>query len=575
MKRFLPLMMFLLLSFTALYSQQVKTLQLTYDDGYPDDLNFWSDYPADELADAIVARMTDEELFAQMLMWAWSGDQPSDLLYRWVSERSIGSVKLYGYNTNNVKMVADAVSSLQQKSVANRFQIPLFVATDQEGGIVRHVKGDSSDTPGNLSIGAVGTPYDAYYTGYYIGRELAALGINMNFAPIIDIHSDPMSIMGTRTFSDNPEYVGILGATLSKGLMDAGVIPTAKHFPGHGDTSIDSHGKLTVINVDKETFYNRELVPYRTIIDTGFTAIMSGHLIYPQIDPDGTPASLSKYFIKDLLRNEMGFDGLVITDDMMMNGANLYTGGLSKTVRMAVYAGNDIIIFSETSDLNEALWRTNLPLMQSDPEFRECVVTAARRIIKNKLEYFKSPEAAPLYPDSNTLSEKIPDPEGSVFFLEQACRSITLERGESFPYTKEAASQERVLIAGPFISFIDEMKKRYPNADTYSFKYTMSKDTMQSYIRELQKKCSSYDTVIICVSTEESASIAESLKTSGAKVIIISALEPNLTANQNWADTILYTYSYSDFSFKAAAAVLAGEIPVYGQLPLELNRDTQ
>ena len=159
---------------TAVYAQQS-----VYSDGYPADLNFWSDYPDDELAEAIIGRMTDEELLAQVLMFGWSGDEPTKVLYQWIAERGVGSVKLYGWNTDNIYRVTESVASLQQKSVECRFKIPLFVATDQEGGWIRHVKGEMSDTPGNLAIGASGYLYDAYYSGYYyIGRELNALGIN-------------------------------------------------------------------------------------------------------------------------------------------------------------------------------------------------------------------------------------------------------------------------------------------------------------------------------------------------------------------------------------------------------------
>ncbi|MBO4704203.1 MAG: glycoside hydrolase family 3 protein [Spirochaetaceae bacterium] len=542
-----------------------------FSDGYPADLNFWSDYPDEELANAIANRMTDEELFAQVLMFGWAGAEPSSSLYQWITERGIGSVKLYGWNTDNIYKVAESVASLQQKSVECRFKIPLFVATDQEGGWIRHVKGEMSDTPGNLAIGASGYPYDAYYSGYYIGRELNALGINMNFAPIVDIYSSIKStVIGPRSFGENPEYVGEMGVSFSQGMFDAGVIPTAKHFPGHGDTDADSHGKLPIINISKETFYNRELVPFKAIIKAGFPAIMSGHLSFPQIEPDGTPASLSRHYIIDILRDELGYDGLVITDDMYMNGATTFAGGVSLAVRMAIKAGNDIIIFSDTPEMNNAIWRNNYPLMQSDEEFRDCVKKATVRILKEKLKYFKSGNAAPLFPDPDKLDELIPDPEGQKFFLEQACRSISLYKGESFPYTPEVAMNERVLIAGPFITYQNELKKRYRNADLYYYSYAMDNDQFLNYLEELPRRVSRYDTAIIIVYNNETAALANSLKNSGKKIIIISILSPNFVIDLDWADTILFAYSYSDYSFKAVAAVLSGEIPLLGKIPLTI-----
>ena len=278
-------------------------------------VDFWSDIPNEQLARQITQQMTNSELLAQTFMFGWAGAEPPELLYQWV-ERGLGSVKVFGWNTDDINLVAKSITSLQNKAVSGRFKIPLFVATDQEGGWIRHVKGDTSITPGNMAIGAGGYPSDAWYTAYYISEEIKALGINMNFAPTVDLFTDHNStIIGTRSFGENPEKTGILGAAFAAGTSAAGIIPTVKHFPGHGDTSIDSHGRLPVIDIDFEIFKNRELVPYYYLIKENIPAVMSGHLSFPQIETTGAPASLSKYFLTDLLRNQLGFEGLIITDD--------------------------------------------------------------------------------------------------------------------------------------------------------------------------------------------------------------------------------------------------------------------
>src|SRR5574344_1447964 len=401
----------------------------------PDDVDFWSDYPADILADTLADRMTDDELLSQILMFGWAGAEPSELLNQWVTDRGLGSVKVFGWNTDNIILVAKAVKSLQEKAQTRKYKIPLFVATDQEGGWIRHVKGETSDTPGNLAIGASGYPIDAYYSGFYINREIRALGINMNFAPAVDIYTDLYStVIGPRSFGSDANNVGALGAAFAEGSLAAGIIPTAKHFPGHGDTSADSHGKLPEINIDYDTLMNRELVPFKYLIKENIPAIMSGHLSFPKIVKNGEPASLSKTFLTDILRNQLGYKGLIITDDMMMNGATMYAGTLNNAVTLAIKAGNDIIISSTTAQLNEALWTKNLSLMKTDFSFKETVKTAARRVIYTKLNYFKNENHAPLYPDSKTISNYIPDKDGQKFFLSQACRSITLYKSNEFPY---------------------------------------------------------------------------------------------------------------------------------------------
>ena len=532
--------------------------------------DFWSNYPSDILADALVDRMSDEELLSQILMFGWAGEEPSDLLNQWVRDRGLGCVKVFGWNTDHLDMVAKSVKALQEKSQKRPLKIPLFVATDQEGGWIRHVKGDTSNTPGNLAIGASGYPLDAYWSGYYINKEIKALGINMNFAPSVDLFTNINStVIGPRSFGADAENAGILGAAFAAGSMAAGVLPTAKHFPGHGDTSQDSHGRLPEINIDYKTLMNRELVPFKYLIKENIPAIMSAHLLFPKLVSDGAPASLSKYFLTDLLRDELGYQGLIITDDMMMNGASVYAGTLHNAVRLAIEAGNDIIISSTTAQLNESLWTRNLALMKSNKSFHQKVKIAARRVIFYKLNYFKSDNAAPLYPDASKISESIPDKDGEKFFLEQACRSVSVIKKGSFPYHPQA--NEKVLIAGPFTAYFNEGKKRYPNADTfhYNYEYYQSQGSSLDNVENLIALSKSYDTIIVCVFNENSMRMVNRLKWLGKKVIIFSILSPMPVLDNDWADTIICGYSYSSYSFAAMFGALNGEFEVNGILPLD------
>ncbi len=535
-----------------------------------DDITFWSDYPDDILADDLVERMSDEDLYAQILMFGWAGAEPSGLLNSWVSQRGLGSVKVFGWNTDNTTLVARSVKSLQQKAQNRKYKIPLFVATDQEGGWIRHVKGNTSITPGNLAIGAGGYPYDAYYSGYYISREIAALGINMNFAPTIDLYTDKNStIIGTRSFGESPREVGILGAAFSQGSIDAGVIPTAKHFPGHGDTQNDSHLFLPSINIDMDTFEKRELVPFKYIIKAGVPAIMSGHLSFPKIRPNGEPASLSEYFLTDILRNELGYEGLIITDDMMMNGATMYAGAVSKAFQMAVAAGNDIVISSTTAQLDEPLWTSVISLMHSDGNFREKVKKAARRVVYYKLKYFKGKNAVPLFPDESKIDEKIPDREGQKFFFDQACRSITVYKEKSLPFTKENAG--RVLLCGSEPQFFRAGKERWPDSGEFRFAYSMGPNETQWTVDNLPKTAAFYDTVILCVADQNSARVAEALKPlalQGKKIVLFGIMSPVLVTDFDWADTVLLGYSYSPYSLEALVGCTAGEFKGEGREPI-------
>lgn len=536
----------------------------------PETADFWSSYPNEALADFLVSKMSDEELLAQIFMFGWAGAEPSALLNQWVQERGLGSVKVFGWNTDNTVLVAQSVAALQEKSQQRKLKIPLYVATDQEGGWIRHVKGDTSDTPGNMAIGASQYPIDAYYSAYYISKEIKTLGINMNFAPTIDLYTNRQStVIGSRSFGTDPEFVGQLGSSFAAGSIAAGVIPTAKHFPGHGDTSMDSHGNLPEITVDYKTLDSRELVPFKYLISQGIPAIMSGHLSFPNIIKNGEPASLSKIFLTDILRNTLHYDGLIITDDMMMNGATLYAGSLSKAFKMAIEAGNDIIISSTTARLDENLWTMNLSEMKSNVNFRNTVAKAARRVILSKLVYFKSGNAAPLYPDTATLSEKIPDKDGQRFFLSQACRSITAYKTGDFPYKPKPG--ERILLAGQnqFPEFFSEARKRFGDCAQFKFDYEMGPVQADWMSNNIETVARNYDTIIICVANERNALVAQRLKNTGKRVIILSVLTPVPVLDFNFADTILLGYSYSPFTFKAMLGALAGEFTPEGTLPLE------
>ena len=529
-------------------------------------VNFWTRMANDELAAKITDEMTDSELLSQTFMFGWAGAEPPELLYQWV-ERGLGSVKVFGWNTDDIYLVAKSITGLQTQAAEGRFQIPLFVATDQEGGWIRHVKGDTSITPGNMAIGAGGYPSDSWYTAYYISREIKTLGINMNFAPTVDLFTDhDSSIIGTRSFGDDPDKTGILGAAFVSGSEAAGVLATAKHFPGHGDTSLDSHGKLPVINIDFDTFKNRELTPYLYLIKENVPAVMSGHLSFPLIETSGAPASLSYYFLTDLLRNQLGYKGLIITDDMMMVGATVYAGTMSNAFKMALEAGNDIILSSTTAKLNEALWLKNLELMTTDSTFRERVKDAARRVIKAKLDYFKSGNAAPLYPDSDTIDSHIPDRDGEKFFLEQACRSVTVEKQGSLPL--EADKAGRVLLMGSLTSFFKAGKQRYPDAGEFHYTYETGPNETQWVLDNLPGVANGYDTVIICVSSENHVKIANYFKGSGKRVIVLCNMTPTLTEKLQWADSILLGYSWRcDYSLKAMLGAVNGEFVPQGTKP--------
>jgi len=294
---------------------------------------------------------------------------------------------------------------------------------------------------------------------------------------------------------------------------------------------------------------------------------MSGHLSFPKIDASGAPASLSKYFLTDLLRTKLGFDGLIITDDMMMNGDTLYAGSLTNAFYLAIAAGNDILISSTTARLNEPLWTVNLDRMRTDASFRERVKDAAYRVLKAKLDYFKSGNAAPLYPDAASIGKYIPDKEGEKFFLEQACRSITLYKKGTLPLSSRDAG--RVLFVGSLSRFFSEGKRRYASSGDYRFSSEPGPNETQYMCDHILESAAAYNTVICCVSNAQSARIARTLKGSGKRIVIFSIMSPEYALDFSWADSVVMGYSWSSYTFDAMFGALAGEYEAQGTLPFK------
>jgi beta-N-acetylhexosaminidase len=526
-------------------------------------LHFDDPEEAEVLAERILDRMTDEEALAQTFMLGWVGATPSPLIMDWIQGRNIGGVKIFGWNTGDTLKLAETVGALQKASMEGSYGIPLFVATDQEGGWIRHVKGATSETPGNMAIGASGFPRDAYLSGYYIGRELALLGINMNFAPTVDLYTNRGStLIGPRSFGSDPQQAGILGAAFAKGQGAAGIIATAKHYPGHGDTDLDSHGVLPRIDVPFEMLWSRELVPYRILARERLPAIMSGHLAFPNTAAGPVPASLSSWFLRDILRERIGYKGLIITDDLMMNGATLSAGSLSQAAKQALLAGNDIVMLSKTPNLGDPVWTRLVTAMGEEPLFRLRVRDAALRVLAAKLRYLRGDKAVPRIPDPRQVEEKLPDPEGAAFFLDLAARSVTVLNSAGtagIPLGPEEAG--KVLLAGQFTDFFSAGRNAYPGARSYWYSDGEVSAEFLRYAGEA-------DTIIFCISNAGHLRVLKSLRPLGKRLILFSVLSPVYLEEASWVDGAIAVYSYAPESFVAGFSALLGRIPARGKLPL-------
>jgi beta-N-acetylhexosaminidase len=514
-------------------------------------------------ARALLAAMSDVERLGQLFMLSYGGDEPTALLYAWIRERGLGGIKIFGWNGEDTRKLSSSIRAIQDAAQLGPHDVPPFIATDQEGGWVRHVKGGTSITPGNMAIGASAWVSDAYRSALYIGRELSALGITMNFAPTVDLATRPdSSIIGSRAFSSDPTATAILAAAWTRGMADSGVAATAKHFPGHGDTSLDSHGVLPVITIDEATLWERELLPYRLLAAEGIPGIMSGHLAFPAITGGNEPASLSYRMIQGLLRERMGYDGLVITDDLMMNGA-ASSGGLADTCERAIRAGNDILMFSRTLGMNDAEWTKLLGLYRRDPSFRARVDESALRVLRAKLGWLLPRGVQGIRPISDP-EEAFRLPESLAFFQEQARRSATLLGERDLP----AREGERLLVAGQFSDFFAEAGRAFPGSESFRFSYLPGERAVPEELDEFKRRLRAADGVVVCVANPASASFAREAAEAGKKLYVASVLSPVFAAEFASGGLVVAVYSYAAESFKAAFGVLSGQSGAVGRLPV-------
>ncbi len=285
--------------------------------------------------------MTLHQKIGQMLLLGWMTDPQADAL---VTEFSAGGVILMGRNIGTPAETSAQIARLQALAHQNSLP-PLFVAVDQEGGRVQRLGPPRyAARPSQREIGSLNNPNSARAVAHSIGLELRALGFNWDFAPVLDVDSNPNNpVIGNRSYSPDPQTVAALGAAAIAGFQtDAKILACGKHFPGHGDTETDSHFALPTIRRTRAALDAVEMVPFRAAIDAGLAAIMTAHILFPALDPD-LPATLSPAILTGLLREELGFNGLIITDDLEMRGV-AETWGAPEAAVLAVLAGADLLL---------------------------------------------------------------------------------------------------------------------------------------------------------------------------------------------------------------------------------------
>lgn len=401
----------------------------------------------------------------QLFMLGFQGKHIEDGLGKAIKDVRPGALIIFGRNISSARQLSDLISSAQETAVSVS-RVPLLVATDQEGGDVIRIK-TAIPLPSPLAFGKAGTPELAEKAGEATGRLLKTLGINMNLAPVLDV-ADPRekNFVGTRTYGKNPQLVASLGTHFAMGLSNSGVLPTGKHFPGHGGVSEDSHLSTPEKDLPLETMLKHDLVPFSKVQERlqDHWAVMLAHVAYPKLDPSGVPATFSKPIVQGLLRGKIGFKGLVLTDDIAMAGADRIKD-IGERVLRSIEAGVDMVLVPWNSKLQLRLVQSVERAVLSGRIPEERINESVLRILQAKRKFAQTQSR----PSAQQLRLALNNPAlkevGETLLKNSFARELDDEEKELKAY----AEKKPVLLFASNVGFATGFRNSHPKRDTVRF----------------------------------------------------------------------------------------------------------
>ena len=326
------------------------------------------------------------EKIGQMIMTGFPAAEPTPALIELIEKYKVANIILFSYNFSTIEQVQNTLGELHriiEKSTGH----PAFIAVDQEGGVVTRLPKEACNIPGAMLLGSTGREEYAYQAGRITAVQLRALGINVNLAPVLDVNSNPDNpVIGVRSYGSDPALVERFGNQMMKGLRDGNVMPTVKHFPGHGDTAVDSHLGLPVVDKDLSELMENELIPFQSAIAQGVPCVMTSHILFPKLEREKKPATMSHAILTGLLREKLGFQGIIITDCLEMGAIQSYYGTANGAVE-AVKAGAQLLCISHTPGLViESIHRIEAAVKSGEIK-EELIDRAVENILKWKRAY--------------------------------------------------------------------------------------------------------------------------------------------------------------------------------------------
>jgi beta-N-acetylhexosaminidase len=520
-------------------------------------------------------KLTLEQAIGHKLMLAFSGTKPPPAFLETLRSQHVGGVTLFrALNVASPAQVRELTAALQRAAAAAG-QPPLLIAVDQEGGQLMAIDDGATRFPGNMALGAAGSDELAYRAGLATGRELAAMGVNVNYAPACDVNSNPRNpVVGVRSFGEDAAAVARLGAAMARGLQDAGVAATAKHFPGHGDTAADSHYEIPVVAHDLDRIRRVEFPPFAAAIRAGVKLVMTAHVAFPAFD-DGLklPATMSPALLRGLLREELGFEGVIISDALEM--AAFSQGDMVIDTLAATAAGVDLLLLNADTTIQRGVYAGLLQAARRTLLAPAEMLASAGRVLALK-RWVAATEPPPL--------EVVGAAEHRALADEIAARSVTLVRDDAGALPLRLAPGDRVAAIVPrpadltpadtssyvACALAAALRRHHPNVD----ERVIARDPDSDAIAALARWAAQYDLIVVgtinAAEASGQAALVRALLHTGRPVVAVALRVPYDLLAYPAAPTYACAYSLLPPSSDALAAALFGHARFVGRLPVSL-----
>ena len=536
---------------------------------------------------SLVRRMSLEQKVGQLFVQHFYGasattpDQRNVPLYgvatpaEVIAKYHLGGVIYFGWSGNltDPQQIAGLSNGLQRAAIGSGEPIPLQVATDQEQGPVIRFGDPATQLPGAMALGAGRSTGDARRAAAITGSELKAVGIGVDYAPDADVNVNPANpVIGVRSFSSQPNLVSSMVAAQVKGFQnDAQVTATAKHFPGHGDTAVDSHTGLPVITHTGAQWRELDAPPFRAAIKAGVDQIMTAHLVVPALDPSGEPATLSRTILTDVLRKDLKFRGVVVTDSLAMEGVRTKYGDGEVAVR-AIEAGADQLLMTPAMD---TAYNAVLGAVRSGRISTQRLDASVTRILQLK---WKRGLFAQPYVDPARVDDVVGSPAHRAQADAIAERGMTLLTDEAgvVPF---APSGRKVAVVGYGATATKTLAQEFTARGATATTLETGSAPTPALIEQAVANATEADLTVVTTmnaSTEANKTqrdLVAALRRTGTKVAVVAVRNPYDINALPGVGTYLAAYSYNAVSVRAAARVLLGEASATGRLPVDIPTD--